>query len=238
MASKIGNVDSCPKCEASLLVFTHEGPNQYLSCVKCSWKTLTNSNVSQSNAAKAKKQTFQGRQKRQTAPTKPNWIRPLPKQPTPRATLHSKEGTLSEKVTCEACLQVNRLPKDKRGKALCGKCGEKLFPELVSQNHHVSGRVFRTHETKECSNCGEKTVCKMDGFRERTNCKKCGQMLDNAVLSFEEAEKEDKIFMQKFWNITGIILILAALAYCGSKGGGYGTSSYDRDQPWARHKAR
>ena len=40
MSVNIENIGNCPKCKARLLVFTYEGPDQYLSCVKCSWKIL------------------------------------------------------------------------------------------------------------------------------------------------------------------------------------------------------
>ena len=55
MSSNIENIDSCPKCSARLLVFTYEGPDKYLSCVKCSWKILAKKKASASNATKVNK---------------------------------------------------------------------------------------------------------------------------------------------------------------------------------------
>ena len=72
MSVNIENIVSCPRCKARLLVFTYEGPDQYLSCVKCSWKILAEKKAGVSKVAKVKKKTPQVAEKLKNTEPKPD----------------------------------------------------------------------------------------------------------------------------------------------------------------------
>ena len=58
--------DNCPKCGGDFLVYTYEGSEQYLSCVKCPWRNLVKKSVSPT-PGNAKKRVLEQSKKRPTA---------------------------------------------------------------------------------------------------------------------------------------------------------------------------